>query len=72
MKEESVGKYDGWINNRKCMGDFIFFLFAYDLHFLPVFYIKIIQKSDSMRKNIKSLEVLIMCGKDRIRTYETL
>lgn len=36
MKEESVGKYDGWINNRKCMGDFIFFLFAYDLHFLPV------------------------------------
>ena len=54
------------------MNDFIFFLFAYDLHFLSVFYIKIIQKSDSMRKNIKSLEVLIMCGKDRIRTYETL
>ena len=54
------------------MNDFIFFLFAYDLHFLPIFYIKIIQKSDSMRKNIKSLKVLIMCGKDRIRTYETL
>ena len=54
------------------MNDFIFFLFAYDLHFLSVFYIKIIQKSDSMRKNIKSLKVLIMCGKDRIRTYETL
>gem|GEM_PF-6047934 len=36
------------------------------------FYIKIIQKSDSMRKNIKSLEVLIISGKDRIRTYETL
>ena len=72
MKEESVGKYDGWINNRKCMNDFIFFLFAYDLHFFVCFYIKIIQKNDSMRKNIKSLEVLIMCGKDRIRTYETL
>ena len=39
---------------------------------LPVSYLKIIRKSDSMRKNIKSLEVLIMCGKDRIRTYETL
>ena len=56
MKEESVGKYDGWINNRKCMNDFIFFLFAYDLHFLPVFYIKIIQKSDSMRETLSRLK----------------
>ena len=56
MKEESVGKYDGWINNRKCMNDFIFFLFAYDLHFLPVFYIKIIRKSDLMRKTLSRLK----------------
>ena len=38
------------------MNDFIFFLFAYDLHFLPIFYIKIIQKSDLMRETLNRLK----------------
>ena len=38
------------------MNDFIFFLFAYDLHFLPIFYIKIIRKSDLMRKTLSRLK----------------
>ena len=38
------------------MNDFIFFLFAYDLHFFVCFYIKIIQKSDLMRKTLSRLK----------------